>query len=198
MARFPGPCEIPQPVRIAPRQQYPPVNQTPSPEPEMTADPLVPLPVSHTKPPCERPARVPPGKDGSESQMPTSRAQPIAGFERRQLRQIHHLRPSRQVLPHGGWNPVQGSVAEKLQRPDTRGRVKLSVDGLGRRQTSWHIDTVGHQRVDVHVILPTAPNLNHTHFHAGKIHKRSNLNQRSHCPARILNPLESVEPAKES
>src|SRR5437016_488578 len=53
------------------------------------------------------------------------------------------------------------------------------------------------QCVDVHVILPTAPDLNYSHLHAGQIHQRGDLHARSCRAARVLDPLKRIKPAKE-
>jgi hypothetical protein len=73
----------------------------------------------------------------------------------------------RQIALHGSRDSVQCTISVELQRPDTRSRIEAPINRFGCSQSRWQVDSMGHQRMNVRVVLPTSSHLDDTHFHAG-------------------------------
>ena len=111
--------------------------------------------------------------------------------------QVNGLRPTGQILLHGGWDTVQRSITVELQGPNTRGWIEAPVDGLGCGQPGRHVDSVRYQCVNIDVVFPTPSNLNHPHLHASQIDQGSNPHSRSIGASRLLHMVQPIQTTKE-
>jgi hypothetical protein len=103
----------------------------------------------------------------------------------------------RQITLRGGRDSVQRTISVELQRPDTRSWIEGPINRFGRSQSHWQVDSVGYQRMNVHVVLPASSHLDYTHLHPGEIEQRGNQHAGVNCAPRVLYPSQSVQTAKE-